>query len=86
MVEKRKLVASAPTYLWNDSVNVLTTTHARTNRSNVIPGGGPYPPAGPDAEEERVWCAWRTSDEEIRTILLLNQTQDRRGQIVPEAS
>lgn len=40
------------TYLWKDSVSDFTTTHARTNRSNVMPGGGPYPLTGADAVVE----------------------------------
>ena len=30
-------------------MSVFTTTHARTKRSNVMPGGGPYRSEGPDA-------------------------------------
>lgn len=37
------------TYFWKASVRVFITTHALTNRSNVIPGGGPWPPVGADA-------------------------------------
>lgn len=37
------------TYCWKASVNVFTATQALTNRSNVIPTGGPYPVAGADA-------------------------------------
>ena len=47
-------------YLWKDSVSDFTTTHARTKRSNVIPGGGPYPLTGADAvtNEVRVMSAF----------------------------
>ena len=38
-------------YLWKDSVNVLTVTHALTKRSKVIPGGGPYPVTGWEADQ-----------------------------------
>jgi len=38
------------THLWKASVSVLTVTQARTNRSKVIAGGGPYPVAGCEAE------------------------------------
>ena len=39
------------TYLWKDSVNVLTVTQALTKRSKVIPGGGPYPVTGCEANQ-----------------------------------
>lgn len=29
-------------YRWKDSVNVFTTIQARTKRSKVMPGGGPW--------------------------------------------
>jgi hypothetical protein len=36
-------------YRWKASVNVFTATQALTKRSNVMPGGGPYPVDGPEA-------------------------------------
>ena len=39
--------------LWKASVSVLTVTHALTNRSNVIPRGGPYTVAAPEAGDKQ---------------------------------
>ena len=43
-----------PTHAWKASVKVLTTTQALTKRSKVIPGGGPYPAAGPEATRGKI--------------------------------
>jgi len=37
-------------YLWKASVSVFTETQARTKRSKVIPGGGPYPAVAAGSE------------------------------------
>jgi len=47
--ESSKYILNAFTYPWKASVIVLTVTHALTNRSKVIPGRGPYPVIGWEA-------------------------------------
>lgn len=44
-----QLGLASQTQTYKASVKVFTTTQARTNRSKVIPGGGPYPEVGPEA-------------------------------------
>ena len=48
-MRKYTIEIASVTYRWKDSVKLLTATHALTNRSKVIPGGGPYPVEGPVA-------------------------------------
>jgi len=43
------IILNAVTNPWKASVIVLTVTHALTNRSKVIPGRGPYPVIGWEA-------------------------------------
>ena len=60
-------------YLWNASVSVFTTTHARTNLSNVIPGGGPYRETGPEPTSRGVVGAGHKDKVDGLTILLLDK-------------
>lgn len=64
------------TYCWKDSVSVFTTTQALTNRSNVIPIGGPFPIAGPDA----IYNAYQKQIQKTEAISR-EQTQQRTHHI-----
>ena len=68
---------------WNDSVSCLMTTHARTKRSNVIPGGAPVPRRTESDASNRGkhrWppqiCRWkwrRGTVGQVLTVLLLQE-------------
>jgi len=55
-MDEAKCVVKQGMYRWNDSVNVLTATHALTKRSKVIPGGGPYCEMTPEAWPASTLC------------------------------
>ena len=76
------------THRWNASVSVFTTTQARTNRSNVMPGGGPYRSEGPEAtsDEPRLEKIRGHENSSALTILLLEQREEHRGEVVPKAA
>lgn len=72
------------TWAYNASVSVFTTTQARTKRSKVIPGGGPYPGDGPEAEDTLEISDQSTKFRGTRTVFLLDQCQDGWRKLVSE--